>query len=81
MSMPVPEMVGDRKLNSSNIIGMLQTAYHFTGKKKYRDAAFYLMKEHGYLENLMRPIHEIGPAPDECRCLEQNVVGELEPLG
>jgi len=55
--------VGDRKLNSSNIISMLQTAYHFTGKKKYRDAAFYLMNEHGYLENLMRPMKEIGRAP------------------
>ncbi len=55
--------VGDRKLNSSNIISMLQTAYHFTGKKKYRDAAFYLMNEHGYLENLMRPMKEIGHAP------------------
>ncbi|MBG0860590.1 MAG: hypothetical protein IQL11_13910 [Bacteroidales bacterium] len=59
-----PVMVGDRKLNSSNITGMLQTAFHFTGKQKYRDAAFYLMNEHGYLENLMRPIKEIGPAPE-----------------
>ena len=59
-----PEMVGDRKLNSSNIIGMLQTAYHFTGKEKYRDTAFYLMREHGYFENLMRPFSEIGPAPE-----------------
>jgi len=59
-----PEMVGDRKLNSSNIIAMLQTAYHFTGKEKYRNTAFYLMKEHGYLENLMRPFSEIGPAPE-----------------
>jgi hypothetical protein len=58
-----PEMVGDRKLNSSNIIGMLQTAYHFTGKEKYRDTAFYLMREHGYLKNLVRPFSEIGPAP------------------
>lgn len=58
-----PEMVGDRKLNSSNIIGMLQTAYHFTGKEKYREAAFYLMNEHGYLDNLMRPLKEIGRAP------------------
>lgn len=57
-------MVGDRKLNSSNIIGMLQTAYHFTGKEKYRDAAFYLMREHGYLENMMRPMSEIGTAPE-----------------
>jgi len=58
-----PTMVGDRKLNASNIIGMLQTAYHFTGKEKYKDAAFYLMDEHGYLENLTRPLKEIGSAP------------------
>lgn len=57
------KMVGDRKLNSSNIIGMLQTAYHFTRKEIYKEKAFELMEEHGYLENLMRPISEIGPAP------------------
>lgn len=60
-----PVMVGDRKINSSNIIGMLQTAYHFTGKEKYKTKAFKLMNEHGYLENLMRPMSEIGPAPDD----------------
>ncbi len=60
-----PKMVGDRKLNSSNIIGMLQTAYHFTGKEKYKDKAFELMNEHGYLENLMRPISKIGQAPED----------------
>jgi hypothetical protein len=60
-----PKMVGDRKINSSNIIGMLQTAYHFTGKEKYKEKAFELMNEHGYLENLMRPMSEIGPAPDD----------------
>jgi len=60
-----PKMVGDRKINSSNIIGMLQTAYHFTGKEKYKDKAFELMNEHGYLENLMRPMSEIGPAPED----------------
>jgi hypothetical protein len=56
-------MVGDRKLNSSNIIAMLQTAFYFTGKEKYRDKAFELMEEHGYLKNLLRPMREIGPAP------------------
>lgn len=66
-----PVMVGDRKLNSSNIIGMLQTAYHFTGKEKYRDTAFYLMREHGYLENLMRPMREIGPAPETADILSR----------
>ncbi|MCK5368989.1 MAG: hypothetical protein KAQ62_10570, partial [Cyclobacteriaceae bacterium] len=60
-----PKMVGDRKINSSNIIGMLQTAYHFTGKEKYKEAAFYLMNEHGYLDNLMWPMKEVGSAPDD----------------
>ena len=60
-----PKMVGDRKINSSNIIGMLQTAYHFTGKEKYKNKAFELMNDHGYLENLMRPMSEVGPAPDD----------------
>ncbi len=59
-----PTNVGDRKLNSSNIIGMLQTAYHFTGKPIYRETAFDLMDNHGYLENLLRPMAEIGTAPD-----------------
>lgn len=59
-----PTNVGDRKLNSSNIIGMLQTAYHFTGKSIYRQTAFDLMENHGYLENLLRPMEEIGKAPE-----------------
>ena len=59
-----PKMVGDRKLNSSNIISMLQTAYHFTEKEKYKEKAFELIKKHGYLDNLMRPINEIGKAPE-----------------
>ena len=60
-----PENVGDRKINSSNIIAMLQTAYYFTKKEKYKKAAFYLLNEKGYLKNLMRPMAEIGPAPDD----------------
>ncbi|UZD23913.1 hypothetical protein [Algoriphagus halophytocola] len=60
-----PPEVGDRKLNSSNIIGMLQTAYHFTGKEKYKKKAFELMDEFGYMENLMRPMAVIGQAGEE----------------
>ncbi len=60
-----PENVGDRKINSSNIIAMLQTAYYFTKKEKYKKAAFYLLNEKGYLKNLMRPMAEIGRAPDD----------------
>ncbi len=58
-----PKIVGDRKITSSNIIAMLQTAWHFTGKAIYKDKAFELMNKHGFLENLMRPMKEIGPAP------------------
>ena len=60
-----PKMVGDRKINASNIIAMLQTAYHYTKKEKYKEKAFDLMNNHGYLENLMRPMKEIAPAPED----------------
>ncbi len=58
-------MIGDRKVCSSNIIAFLQTAYHFTGKKMYKEKATELMEKHGYLENLARPVSEIGPAPED----------------
>lgn len=58
-----PINVGDRKLNSSNIVAMLQTAYHFTKKEKYKKKALELMNKYGYLENLMRPMSIIGKAP------------------
>jgi len=58
-----PIMVGDRKITSSNIMAMLQTAYHFTKKEKYKDAVLNLLTKHGYLENLMRPMKEINLAP------------------
>ena len=60
-----PKTVGDRKLNSSNVIAMLQTAYHFTKKEIYKEKAFELMDKYGYLENLLRPMKEIGHAPDD----------------
>lgn len=61
----MPKNVGDRKITSSNITAMLQTAYHFTKKEIYKEKALELMQKHGYLENLMRPMKEIGPAPGE----------------
>jgi hypothetical protein len=60
-----PINVGDRKLNSSNIVAMLQTAYHFTRKEKYKKKAFELMTKYGYLENMMRSMKEIGKAPED----------------
>ena len=58
-----PEQVGDRRLNSAEIISFLQTAYHFTGKEIYKTKAFELMEEHGYLNNIMIPITKIGRVP------------------
>ncbi|WP_221390062.1 hypothetical protein [Dyadobacter sp. NIV53] len=60
-----PLNVGDRKLNSSNIVAMLQTAYHFTKKEKYKTKAFELMTKYGYLENMMRTMDFIGKAPED----------------
>ncbi|HCO95839.1 MAG TPA: hypothetical protein DIU00_18160 [Phycisphaerales bacterium] len=58
-----PKQVGDRRLNSVEIIGFLQTAYHFTGKEIYKDKAFELFEKHGYLDNIMIPISGIGRVP------------------
>lgn len=68
-----PENVGDRKLSSSNIISMLQTAYHFTKKEVYKAKAVELMEKHGYLKNLMRPIKSIGMAPDDADKLSKEL--------
>ncbi len=58
-----PKQVGDRRLNSVQIIAFLQTAYHFTKKDIYREKAFELLTDHGYLENIMIPIDQIGRVP------------------
>ncbi len=59
-----PVNVGDRKLNSSNIIAFLQTGYHFTGKEIYKKKAYELMEKYGYLENTLRSMDEIGRVTD-----------------
>lgn len=60
-----PKMVGDRKLNASNITAMLQTAYHFTKKEIYKEKAFELLYDHGYLDNLIYPMNQVRSAPEE----------------
>ena len=58
-----PKQVGDRRLNSIEIIAFLQTAYHFTNKEMYKEKAFELMEKYGYLDNIMIPISKIGRVP------------------
>ncbi|MCK4562721.1 MAG: hypothetical protein KAT78_07430, partial [Flavobacteriaceae bacterium] len=55
-----PVNVGDRRLNSTLILAFLQTAYHFTGDKKYMKSAQKLIKKYGYDENANRPASVIG---------------------
>ncbi len=71
-----PVGVGDRKINSSNFIAMLQTAYHFTKKEVYKEKAFELMTKHGYLDNLMLPMSRIGKAPDDADALSKDLSGD-----
>jgi hypothetical protein len=58
-----PRQVGDRRLNSAEIISFLQAAYHFTGKELYKQKAYELFDKHGYLDNILIPIKEIGRVP------------------
>jgi hypothetical protein len=58
-----PREVGDRRLNSIEIISFLQAAYHFTGKQIYKDKALQLLQKHGYLENIMTPITKLARVP------------------
>jgi len=58
-----PKEVGDRRLNSVEIISFLQTTYHFTGNEIYKQKAYELMEKHGYLDNIMIPVSQIGRVP------------------
>jgi hypothetical protein len=59
-----PETVVDRKLGSITLIAGLQLGYALTGKSLYREEAERLMKEHGYLENIMIDLNRISSTPD-----------------
>ncbi len=68
-----PVMVGDRKICSSNITSMLQTAYRFTHKEIYKKKALELLYKNGFLENLMRPMKTIGMAPADADLLSREL--------
>jgi len=58
-----PLNVFDRRLNSAEIIGLLQFGYKITGKEIYRQKAEELLEKHGYLENIMSPMSKIAESP------------------
>jgi hypothetical protein len=58
-----PPTVVDRRLNSAEIIAFLQFGYHLTGKPAYRDKAFELFQQHGYLANITNSMAHIRATP------------------
>jgi len=50
-----PVIFGDRRLNSTLILAFLQSAYHFTGDKKYKKKAYELINKYGYDKNASSP--------------------------
>ncbi len=58
-----PLGVGDRRLNSAEIIAFLQTAHHFTHKDLYRQKALELLNDHGYLDNITIPMKKLSRVP------------------
>ena len=58
-----PREVGDRRLNSVEIISFLQAAYHFTGKQVYKYKALEMLQKHGYLENIMTSVTKLARVP------------------
>ncbi|WKN30390.1 hypothetical protein PZB74_15605 [Porifericola rhodea] len=58
-----PPSVVDRKLGSLHLIAGLQLAYDLSGKEIFKEEAFRMMEEHGYLENIKIPMEEIRSTP------------------
>ncbi len=58
-----PRTIGDRRLGSLHLIAGLQLAYDLTGKDIYKEEAYRMMNEHGYLENIQIKMEEIQPTP------------------
>src|SRR5207248_470457 len=48
----------ERAGNSVEILSHLGVAYHMTGKSRYRDAALYLVRRHGYAANMLGTIFD-----------------------
>jgi len=56
-----PHTIGDRRLNSAEIIAGLQLAYRMTGNETYRAKAYELIEQHGYLTNILSSMKLVAP--------------------
>jgi len=58
-----PPSIVDRRLNSSEIIAVLQLAYRMTGKELYRARGFELLERYGYLRNITNSMTQVQFTP------------------
>ncbi|MBI1842640.1 MAG: hypothetical protein HYR88_17515 [Verrucomicrobia bacterium] len=58
-----PETIGDRRLNSAEILASLQLAFKMTGREEYKRKAYELIDKYGYLTNVL--ISATNTAPTE----------------
>jgi len=56
-----PLTIHDRQLNSAEITASLQVAFAMTGNVRYRDTAYSLFAQHGYLTNILSSLKLIAP--------------------
>ena len=58
-----PPTIGDRRLNSSEIIAFLQFGYRVTGNELYQQKASELLYQHGYLQNITNSLRNLRVTP------------------
>jgi hypothetical protein len=58
-----PPTIHDRGLNSAEITASLQLAFAMTGNRRYRDKAYELFSQHGYLTNILSSLKLIAHTP------------------
>ena len=56
-----PHTIIDRKINSAELIAMLEFAHKVTGKETYRQKAVELLDQFGYRDNITSSVTNIGP--------------------
>lgn len=58
-----PPSVVDRKLNSAELVALLQFGHAITGRPEYKEKIFSLFQDHGYLDNILIPMDTIAQTP------------------
>ncbi len=56
-----PATIGDRRLNSAEMLASLQLAYKMTNKELYKKKAYELIDKYGYLTNVMISASNAAP--------------------